>query len=83
MVKNPHANAGDMGSVPGSERSHGEGTWQPTPVLLPEKSYGQRSLAGYSPWDHRNVGPDLENKQQIMALFSGSCILYNSPVLFI
>ena len=24
--------------------------WQPTPVFLPEKSHGQRSLAGYSPW---------------------------------
>ena len=24
--------------------------WQPTPVLLPGKSHGQRSLAGYSPW---------------------------------
>ena len=24
--------------------------WQPTPVLLPGESYGQRSLAGYSPW---------------------------------
>ena len=24
--------------------------WQPTPVLLPGKSRGQRSLAGYSPW---------------------------------
>ena len=23
--------------------------WQPTPVFLPGKSYGQRSLAGYSP----------------------------------
>ena len=23
--------------------------WQPTPVLLPGKSHGQRSLAGYSP----------------------------------
>ena len=27
--------------------------WQPTPVLLPRKSYGQRSLAGYSSWGHR------------------------------
>ena len=25
--------------------------WQPTSVFLPEKSHGQRSLAGYSPWD--------------------------------
>ena len=24
--------------------------WQPTPVFLPGEFYGQRSLAGYSPW---------------------------------
>ena len=24
--------------------------WQPTPVLLPAESHGQRRLAGYSPW---------------------------------
>ena len=24
--------------------------WQPTPILLPGKSHGQRSLVGYSPW---------------------------------
>ena len=24
--------------------------WQPTPVLLPGKSHGRRSLLGYSPW---------------------------------
>ena len=27
--------------------------WQPTPVLLSGESHGQRSLAGYSPWGHR------------------------------
>ena len=26
--------------------------WLPTPVFLPGQSYGQRSLAGYSPWGH-------------------------------
>ena len=26
--------------------------WQSTPVLLPGKSHGQRSLVGYSPWGH-------------------------------
>ena len=26
--------------------------WQPTPVFLPGKSHGWRSLAGYSPWGH-------------------------------
>ena len=30
--------------------------WQPAPVFLPGKFYGQSSLAGYSPWGHK--GPD-------------------------
>ena len=50
MVKNPPANAGDsrdVGSIPGSGRSPG--------VFLPGESNGQRSLAGYSPWDHKEM----------------------------
>ena len=39
--------------------------WQPTPVFLPGKSHGQRSLAGYSPWGHKRVRHDLAAKQQI------------------
>ena len=31
-------------------RSLGQEEMQPTPVFLPGKSHGQRSLAGYSPW---------------------------------
>ena len=27
--------------------------WQPIPVFLPGESHGQRSLAGYSPWAHK------------------------------
>ena len=27
--------------------------WQPTPVSLPGESHGQRTLAGYSPWGHK------------------------------
>ena len=27
--------------------------WQPTPVLLPGESHGQRRLVGYSPWGHK------------------------------
>ena len=27
--------------------------WQPTPVLLPGGSHGQRSLERYSPWGHK------------------------------
>ena len=29
--------------------------WQPTPVLLPRKSHGWRSLVGYSPWGHKEL----------------------------
>ena len=27
--------------------------WQPTPVFLPVKFHGQRILAGYGPWAHK------------------------------
>ena len=35
-----------------------------TPVFLTGKFHGQRSLAGYSPWDHKRVGHNLAIKQQ-------------------
>ena len=49
--KESACNAGDPASTLGSGRSPGEGQWLSTPVFLPVKSHGQRSLAGYSPWD--------------------------------
>ena len=60
VVKNLLANAGDVGLIPVSGRSSGEGNG--TLVFLPEKSHGQRSLAGYSPWGQQRVGHDLANK---------------------
>ena len=38
--------------------------WQPTPIFLPWKSPGQRSLVGYSPGDHKRVKHNLMIKQQ-------------------
>ena len=35
--------------------------WQPTPVFLPGKFHGQRSLAGYSTWGHR----ESDTKEQL------------------
>jgi len=29
--------------------------WQPTPVFLPGKSHGWRSLESYSPWGHKEL----------------------------
>ena len=53
MVKNPPADAGESSLISGSGKSPREGKWQPMPVFLPGKSYGQRSLAGYSPRGHK------------------------------
>ena len=60
VVKNPLASAGDrrdVGSVPGSGRSPGGGNGQTTPVFLPRKSHGERSLVGHSPWGRKESDP--------------------------
>ena len=41
--------------------------WQPTPVLLPGKSCGQRSLAGYSPRGHKES--DMTECARTQALY--------------
>ena len=46
VVKNLPAIAGDVGLIPGLGRSPGEGNG---------KSHEQRSLVGYSPWDHKEL----------------------------
>ena len=51
-VKNRPTNAGDVSLIPGFGKIHLNRKWQPTPVSLPGKSHGQRSLLSYSPW-HR------------------------------
>ena len=45
-----------MDLIPGLGRSPWRRKWQPTPVLLPGYSHGQRSLVGYSPWGHKESG---------------------------
>ena len=54
-VKASACNAGDLGSIPGLGRSPGEGNGNPTPVFLPGKSHGQRSLVGYSPQGRKEL----------------------------
>ena len=50
--KESACNAGDLSSIPGFYPWRRE--WQPTPVFLPGKSYGQRFLVGYSPWGRKS-----------------------------
>ena len=35
------------------KQRHWRRKWEPTPVFLPEKALGQKSLAGCSPWGLR------------------------------
>ena len=58
VVKNPPANARDVGLTPGLGRSPGGGNGNPLQYSWPGKSYGQRNLAGYSPWGCKRVGQD-------------------------
>ena len=44
--------------------------WHPTPVLLPGKSHGQRSLVGCSPWGHE----ESDMTERLHFHFSLSCI---------
>ena len=44
--------------------------WQSTPVLLPGKSHGQRSLVGCSPWGRK----EWDTTEQLHFHFSLSCI---------
>ena len=52
VVKNPPANAGDAGSIPGSGRSL-EKEMEAHSSILAWEIHGQRSLVGYSPWGHK------------------------------
>ena len=45
--KESTCNAGDLGMIPGLERSPGEGKGYPTPVFWPLEFHGL-----YSPWGH-------------------------------
>ena len=45
-----------------------ENKWQPTPVFLPGKSHGQRSLVGYGPWGHK----ELVTTEQLHSMIKNS-----------
>ena len=51
--KESACNEGDLGSIPGLERSPGGGHGNPLQYCCLENPHGQRSLAGYSPWGHK------------------------------
>ena len=49
-----------------NEKIYRRRRWHPTPVLLPGKSHGRRSLVGCSPWGHK----ELDTTEQLPFHFS-------------
>ena len=55
--------------------------WQPTPVFLPGESLRHRSLAGYSPWGHKDL--DMTEATQHAHMSFYYCVRRVSYVFFI
>ena len=75
MVKNLPSNAGRckrcrfdpwVETIPCSRK------WQPTPIFLPGKYHEQRSLAGYSPWGHKEL--DMTEQLSFTQNFLFQCV---------
>ena len=64
MVKNSPANAGDMGSIPGSGRSLGEANEEMathSSIHAWENPWTEGAWWGFSPWGPKIVGYNLED----------------------
>ena len=55
--KESTCNMRDLGSIPGLGRSPGGGHGHPPQYSCLENPHGQRSLAGYNPWGHKESDP--------------------------
>ena len=76
MIKNPSANARNVGSIPGSGRSLEESSATYSSGLA-GKSHGQRSLVGYSLWGCKRVRPNLLTKPPPPFMeFSDLCLFF-------
>ena len=64
MVKNPPANEGVAGSIPGSRRFPGGREDNPLQYSCLEDPHGQKSLMDYSPRGSQRVGHDRVPRQQ-------------------
>ena len=62
VVKNLPANAENAEFSSWVRKIPWRREWQPTPVFLPGKSHGQRSLMGYSPWGHKELDMTVASK---------------------
>ena len=64
--KESTCNSGDLGLMPGLERSPGGGHGNPLQYSCLEKPHEQRSLAGYSPWSSKEA--DMTEQLSLLVL---------------
>ena len=67
--------------------------WQPTPVSLPGESCGQRSLAGFSLWGHKDMTESTEHARMlehskcstavVIILLSGECMFLGGECMLL
>ena len=61
--------------------------WQPTPVFLPGEFHGQRSLAVYSPWGHKELDTTVwlqfTSHLQPRNHWNSNCLTFFSPPPFL
>ena len=60
----------DVGNLVSGSPAFRRRQWHPTPVLLPGKSHGRKSLVGCSPWGHE----ESDTTERLHFHFSLSCI---------
>ena len=66
LIKKIYLQCGRLGFDPWVGKILWRRKWQPTPVLLPGKSHGQRSMVGsYSPWGRKES--DMTEQLQSLA----------------
>ena len=72
-------NAGDWpGFNPWVRKISWRRKWQPTPLLLPGKSHGQRNPVGYSPWGRKEL---VTTEQVHFSVYSCHLFLISSASL--
>ena len=73
VVKNPFANIGDVGFIPGLGRSSGEGNSNPSSIFLWE-THRQRSREGYNRGGHKESDMTEQLNNNCSVQFSCSVV---------
>ena len=83
--KESACNVGDLGSIPGLGRSPRGGHGNPLQYSCLENPHGQRSLAGHSPWGHKesDMTKRLNMTQQSMHTCRNTYIYVYTCVLWV